>query len=302
VLPMDLESRPCAICKRTDESVLFRPENFDADRLTLAAFSSRKLPEYMHFRLMKCKRCDLVYASPAPSPDTLAAAYRSASFEASIESDYAAKTYVCYLAKAGKLQRVSTLDIGAGDGAFLRALQRLGFDDLTGFEPSEAPFQAAHAEIRERLFMKFFDGSSFPDETFGLVTCFQTIEHVHEPLQLVQDVWRVLKPGGTAFLIAHDIDTLSAKVMGAKSPIFDIEHLQLFNRRGAETLMQKAGFSGVSVFPIVNSYPLAYWAKLFPMPSSVKQRLLNALDGRCRWLGEVTLPLPAGNLAVIATK
>ncbi|HXP91851.1 MAG TPA: class I SAM-dependent methyltransferase [Candidatus Binatia bacterium] len=282
--------------------MLFRRENFDPERLTLAAFSSRKLPEYMHFRLMRCRRCDLVYATPVPSPETLAAAYRTASFEASKESEYAARTYVGCLARAQRLAPVATLDIGAGDGAFLRELQRRGFDDLIGFEPSEAPVRAAADDIRDRLRVELFDGSSFPDETFGLVTCFQTIEHVYEPLALVKDIHRVLRPGGTAFLIGHNVDALSAKLMGAKSPIFDVEHMQLLNRRSAATLMREAGFREVSVFPILNAYPLAYWAKLFPMPARMKARLLDAFAGSLRRIGDATIPLPAGNLAILAIK
>ena len=81
---MDLEERPCPICSLVDRSVLFLAEKFDPKRVTEAAFSSRKLPEYMHFRLMKCKRCDIVYASPAVRGEQLADAYRGASFEATV--------------------------------------------------------------------------------------------------------------------------------------------------------------------------------------------------------------------------
>ncbi len=105
-----------------------------------------------------------------------------------------------------------------------------------------------------------------------------------------------------AFLIGHDVDALSAKILGEKSPIFDIEHLQLFNRESASRLMRTAGFREISVFPIYNAYPLAYWVKLFPLAASLKQRLLALLAGPLQWLGECSVPLPAGNLAIIATK
>ncbi len=251
---------------------------------------------------MRCGQCDLTYASPAPAPDFLEASYREASFDATRESAYAAQTYVGCLRAAGRLQPVATLDIGAGDGAFLRELVHSGFDDVIGYEPSAAPVAAADAEIRGHLRTELFDASHIASESLGLITCFQTIEHVDDPLQLVTDMQRLLKPGGTAFLIAHDIDAPSAKIMGYKSPIYDVEHLQLFNRRSAGVLMRTAGFRETVIFPIMNAYPIAYWVRLFPLPSVLKTALLRALNGPLAWLGQRLLRIPAGNLAVIATK
>lgn len=299
---MEFVARPCPICKRGDQQHLVREANLDLARLTDASFSSRKLPEYMHCRLMRCGACDLVYASPAPAPSSLEASYRDATFDATRESEYAARTYIEALREAGRLQPVPALDIGAADGAFLRELVKSGFHDVIGYEPSVAPIAAAHPDIRDRLRTELFDASQIGSESLGLVTCFQTIEHVDDPLQLVTDMHRVLRPAGTAFLIAHNVDALSAKIMGYKSPIFDIEHLQLFNRRSAEVLMQTAGFREVTIFPIVNAYPIAYWVRLFPLPAAFKTILLSALNGPLGWLGRRLLRLPAGNLAIIATK
>jgi 2-polyprenyl-3-methyl-5-hydroxy-6-metoxy-1,4-benzoquinol methylase len=299
---IELEARPCPICKRVDQQHLVREANLDFERLNAASFSSRKLPEYMHCRLMKCGPCGLVYASPAPTPAFLAKSYRDASFDATRESEYAAKTYIACLRDAGSLRPVSALDIGAGDGAFLRELIQNGFDDVVGYEPSRAPVEAADPEIRARIRPELFDASRLKSDSLGLITCFQTIEHVYDPLRLVSDMRRVLRPGGTAFLIAHDIDAVSAKIMGFKSPIFDIEHLQLFNARSADVLMRTAGFREVVTFPIVNAYPIAYWARLFPLPESLKTPLLTALTGPLAWIGKRLLRLPAGNLAIIATK
>ena len=285
-----------------DRQHVVREANVDLERLNAASFSSRKLPEYMHYRLIRCGPCELVYASPAPTPAFLAASYREASFDASRESQYAARTYVGCLRDAGRLENVPALDIGAGDGAFLRELTRNGFDDVVGYEPSRAPVEAADPDIRPRIRLEPFDASRIESESLGLITCFQTIEHVYDPLGLISDMRRVLRAGGTAFLIAHDVDALSAKIMGYKSPIFDIEHLQLFNARSGKVLMETAGFREVAIFPIQNTYPIAYWARLFPLPEPLKTKVLAALNGPLAWIGKRLLRLPAGNLAIIATK
>jgi SAM-dependent methyltransferase len=195
------------------------------------------------------------------------------------------------------------LDIGAADGAFLRELRAHGFTDVVGVEPSAAPVRAAADDVRPYIRQELFDGDLFPPGTFGLVSCFQTIEHVYEPRALLEAIHRVLAPGGTAFLIAHDVEALSARLLGSKSPIFDIEHMQLFNRRSLRFLLERTGFTGVRVFPIWNAYPLSYWVKLFPLPMPLKLRALAALErGPLRALGNRLVAVPAGNLGVFGTK
>ncbi len=171
-------------------------------RINLAAldafgFASRKTPEYMHWRLVECHRCDIVYANPAPAAEELAALYREAAFAATVESRYASATY-------GRLlralvphwpDRAGALDIGTGDGTFLRELLDAGFSDVLGIEPSAAPIAAADPAIRPLIRQDTFRPESFPEASFRLVSCFQTIEHVPDPLDLARAAWRLLKPG-----------------------------------------------------------------------------------------------------------
>lgn len=62
----DMADRPCPICGSADESHVYSDAHFDLARLDEFAFASRKIPEYMHYRLITCPVCDLLYASPAP--------------------------------------------------------------------------------------------------------------------------------------------------------------------------------------------------------------------------------------------
>ena len=50
----------------------------------------------------------------------------------------------------------------------------------------------------------------------------------------------------------------------------------------------------MSVRPVLNSYPIRYWARLAPIPTGMKAKTLEALDGRP---GSLRLMLPAGNIA-----
>ena len=63
---------------------------------------------------------------------------------------------------------------------------------------------AADPSIRPLIRHDIFRPGLFPDGSFSLVTCFQTIEHLADPLSFCRDAWRALKPGGALFLIGHD--------------------------------------------------------------------------------------------------
>ncbi|HWD71948.1 MAG TPA: class I SAM-dependent methyltransferase, partial [Actinomycetota bacterium] len=188
----------------------------------------------------------------------------------------------------------SALDIGAGDGAFLEQLLAAGFRHVEGVEPSDAPRLSARAHIRPLIHEGLFSPEVFEGRRFDLITCLQTIEHVHEPLALCRDAWSLLEDGGALFVVCHNRRAASAKLLGRHSPIFDVEHLQLFSPRSLRQLLGESVFTNVSVRPVLNSYPIRYWARLAPVPAGLKVRAHEVLGGR---LGSLRLMLPAGNVA-----
>jgi SAM-dependent methyltransferase len=299
---LNFRARSCPVCGSSDESRVYAEANIDETKINAFTFASRKLPEYMHPRLIECPACDLVYANPALVHESLATAYEQAAFDSGREASFAARTYGHILARhLDRLpDRHGALDVGTGDGAFLRELVNAGFTNVVGVEPSRAPIEASQPDIRPLIRQELFQADSFAPDSLSLVTCFQTIEHIEDPLGLCRAAWRTLKPGGILFLIGHDRRALSARLLGRKSPIFDIEHLQLFSRQSMSRMLETAGFTEVNVEWVVNRYPLWYWLRLFPMPAKLKQPLLAALKDR--WLGRLPIPLAAGNIAGIARK
>lgn len=297
--PGELHARNCPVCGASEARELF-PANIDFARLDGFAFASRKRPEYMHFRLVLCEACDLLYSSPAPARAALEQAYEEASFDASDESRCAAATYARFLPDIcrGLPDRAGALDIGTGDGAFLSRLVAAGFTDVQGVEPSAAPIAAADPAVRGQIRHGPFRAEDFRAEQFRLVTCFQTIEHVFDPLQLCREVFRLTKQGGAFFIVCHNRRALLARLLGRRSPIFDIEHLQLFSPDSARRLLARAGFQRVEIRRVVNRYPASYWARLLPAPARIKDALLEALA--TTGLGRRTIAAPVGNLAAIA--
>ncbi len=300
-MKLDFIPRVCPLCGGEDARVLVEA-TLDEARLTASAFASRKLPEYMHSRMVECNACGMLYANPVLRPETLADAYKDASFDSGAESRLAAVTYRTLLEPHLNAlpNRTSALDIGAGDGAFVEELLALGFTDVVGVEPSTAPIEAANPAIRRHLKCGIFAREEFTAESFDLITCFQVIEHVWDPVKITSDALALLKPGGIFFIVAHNRRAFSVRVMGTKSPIFDIEHLQLFDKRTGAALMLNAGFNSIRTSSVRNKYPVDYWIKLFPFPRTFKSavRGMAATSG----IGSLLLSLPAGNLAFVGQK
>jgi SAM-dependent methyltransferase len=294
--------RRCPLCGSADVARVFAESTIDLAELDRFAFASRKLPEYMHARLIECGVCELLYGNPVLSAATLADAYREADFDSGGEASFASATY------AAQVRRIfprlpdltGALDIGTGDGVFLEKLLRLGFRDVAGVEPSVAPVAAAKAHIRPLIRLGLFNAADYPSASLSLVSCFQTLEHVSNPLETVQSAYELLKPGGVLVVVVHNRKSVSARLLGAKSPIFDIEHLQLFCPVTSRRLLERAGFRDITVSVLWNRYPLHYWVKLSPLPNAIKRPLLAVL--KRSFLGRIPLAFPPGNLLCFGFK
>jgi len=244
--------------------------------------------------------CDLLYASPVPPLEAIAGAYDDAAFDSSEEAHFAAATYAELIKRITLPDKVGALDIGTGDGAFLEHLMALGFSNICGVEPSSAPIAAAREDIRRLIKHALFASEDFQFARFSLITCFQTIEHLYEPLKICADVLPLLKSGGVFMIVCHNRSGLVNRLLGKKSPIFDVEHLQLFNKKSVKRLFNEAGYQEVHVASITNRYPLRYWMRLFPIPGRLKPRILAFLT--TNRIGGMMISLPVGNLVVSGVK
>jgi SAM-dependent methyltransferase len=300
--PPTLISRPCPVCHSDNEGPVFAKATFDVEQWQHYSFSSRKLPEYVHFRLVICPRCHLLYANPIPTLETLAQNYRDAGFDSTVEGEYASRTYGA-LAKnlrSSLPNLVGALDIGTGTGAFLQELLEMGFSNVAGVEPSHAPIEHAQSKIRPLIKEGLFNPADFIPASLSLVTCFQTFEHLYEPLETCQEAFKLLKKDGAILFVFHNQKSLSARLLGLKSPIYDVEHLQLFSPDSAQYMLAQCGFQNIRCKMLINSYPFAYWVRLLPIPLALKRMIQKFLN--FTHLGSVPLPLPAGNFVAIAFK
>jgi SAM-dependent methyltransferase len=294
----EMTARSCPVCGSDDDSNVFAAQKLDQSLLDENAFASRKAPEHMRLRLVSCPTCDVVYASPLPSAEALATAYDTAAFESGEEARYAARTYAEQIGGlvARLPDRETAIDIGTGEGAFLHELIDLGFENVAGVEPSSAPIAAAHPRVQGLIEHGIFEPGLRAPESQTLITCLQTIEHIRDPAPIVASAVEMLKPGGMLVLVCHDRRAFVNRALGLNSPIVDLEHMQLFSPRSASELLRRADLTGIGLRPIRNRYPIRYWARLAPVPASLRGPFDSLLE-RSGLAGR-PLTVNVGNLLV----
>ncbi|MCJ0761866.1 class I SAM-dependent methyltransferase [Variovorax terrae] len=289
-------TRNCPVCDTPPgKAEVFLEENIDQSRITGLSFASRKEPEYMCHRFMRCPTCDLVYVDAPPSQDALAQAYHQADYDSAEEGNDAAAAYIHAIRSvlARLPERKRALEIGTGTAVFLERLKNEGFAELVGVEPSVQAIASApeHRKpwIREGIFVE----SDFEPASFDLICCFMTMEHVLDPKSVSDAALRLLKPGGAFVTVTHDYTSWVNRVLGKKSPIIDIEHMQLFSTKSISYLFRTSGLVDVQAERFANRYSLRYWARLLPLPQALKSRIGAFLSGNA--LGRQKLSFNVGN-------
>ena len=273
-------SRRCPGCESGhDRAILFVDETVDTRRITEFTFASRKVPEFMSYRMVRCLSCDLVYVESPPSQDELGKAYHQANFDSAEDANDAALAYIEAITPtlAQLPAKNNALEIGTGTGAFLDCLHRVGFRHVEGVEPSNAAISSAPPTRRRRIRESIFIEGDFEPESFDLICCFMTMEHVLDPSQIAKSVRRLLRPGGAFVTVTHDYRSLVNRALGKRSPIIDIEHMQLFSKRSVLNLFRRSGYEKIQIVDFPNNYALRYWLRLLPLSPFLKKIALEGI-------------------------
>lgn len=164
-------------------------------------------------------------------------------------------------------QGSSLLDVGSGNGDFLRTASGAGWE-VAGVEPDPKARKLASAEgvdVRETL-QDWAEHSG----SFHYVTASHVIEHVHDPVEFLSMIRNLIAPGGRLYLQTPNIDApthlrFGPYWRGLEPP----RHLVIFNRQSLADALTNAGFESPSLL----RYPEA--EDLLVKPSI---RIANGLD------------------------
>lgn len=293
----------CIICGKKQKLIELYPETINFEMVDEETFSARRIPDRMHYRLVRCKNCGLIFSNPILENKKINKLYKQSSFSYDNESNYLKKTYRYYLEQVlnnSDKNKLRLLDIGCGNGFFLEEMKRAGIKLVSGIEPSKPAVEKAPKSIRKSIKNDILKPNIFKNNYFDIICCFHTLDHITNPNYFLKICFKLLKKGGVVLFIVHNTDGLSVKLFGEKSAIFDIEHIYLFNPISLKTTFSKNGFKVIRIFNVKNRYPIGYWLKMLPLPKLVKLALLKTIDKT--GIGKIPLSISPGNIGIIAEK
>ncbi len=229
------------------------------------------------FNLTKCKNCGLIYLNPRPSKNEIIQFY---------PSDYRPKTtlsskdlikrkkkyktkFLYYIFKnpwfIDKNNGNSILDLGCGSGELLIFFKEKGFN-VTGIEIDPITSQFLKNTYNLNVFNQDMDSSfPFPDNSFDIVISRHSLEHTHNPLNVLLEIHRVLKPNGRLILGLPNIDSFIAKLTGENWNDLDLpRHLYHFSSETISRLLTQTGFKITDIqheFKISNKSLKNYYYK-----------------------------------------
>lgn len=207
-------------------------------------------------RVVRCA-CGLVFVTPPPPRPTLEAAYDPAYYAA--WEDQTRQRERIWRRRMERVEALAPspgtlLDVGCGTGTFLGLARSRGWEVVgTEFSPSAA---RAAAGAGLRVVAGEVWEANFPAEAFDVVTCWHVLEHTSRPRRVVEEMHRLLRPGGWLFLATPNLEdhifrAAYVPARGRRPRLYEPGgrevHLFHFSARTLRTLVASAGFEVVEV-------------------------------------------------------
>lgn len=290
----------CAVCQRKTPTKVLYQANFREKDINFKIYTSRRIPDRLHFRIAKCKVCGLTFSNPIYSSNKIIDLYKKSANPDYQDLQNSARVYASYLKRilTDFSNKNRLLDIGCGDGFFLTEAKKLGFKELYGVEPSEEAVGHLQKGLNKKnIINNVFKKGQFKKNFFDVVCFFHVFDHVVDPNEFLKNCYDILKQGGYVVSVMHDSKALTHRILGENSPIFDIQHIYLFDKNTVKKIFEKNGFKVLRVFNITNIYSLGYWMKMFP-----HQFLRKIIDDKDWPLLKFNIPWRVGNMAIAASK
>tara|TARA_R110002110_G_scaffold111258_2_gene277082 strand:+ start:2746 stop:3456 length:711 start_codon:yes stop_codon:yes gene_type:complete len=197
-----------------------------------------------------------------------------------------------YLTKrflAPRRPNLEILDIGCGDGEFLNVFSDLGYKPIgVDISPVESHHRVHKVDLEK-------ESLPFKDDTINFVFSKSVIEHMNNPLNLMNEAHRVLKPGGKAVIMTPSWEH------NYWGPFYiDHTHITPFTRYSLEEALKISGFEDIRVeyfyqLPFVWRTPLLKIIpkiiSMLPIPFRPFRRswLPNGINKFIRFSNEVML-------------
>jgi SAM-dependent methyltransferase len=172
------------------------------------------VPRSARFPIVRCLDCGIAFTAGSPATETEEGLYFEGYYGEATGERLSNRLAIAVFQKErqslvmGDRMPSKVLDVGCGDGTFLRCLPA-GVERF-GYEPSLA---GRNALTKYSVHQFDLDSPASGNEaSFDLITLWQVFEHVDTPDDLLQKLRRLLATGGSVFISVPNFGSLQARI------------------------------------------------------------------------------------------
>lgn len=242
------------------------------------------------FTVMSCDHCHLLFTVPRPDPSRLGSYYKSEKYFSHQENTQGFIPRVYESVKKVNLRNKirmaseglpvgSVLDIGCGVGDFLRGMQQAGWK-VTGIEPDCDAQQIALKRLNT-LPIPPDQSGTLANASFDLITMWHVLEHVEDLHHQIDELYRLLKPGGRLLIAVPNYKSYDAQVYREFWAAWDVpRHLNHFSSDTLRSIIKSKSFQDIDIQKLKwDSYYISYLSETY-MKHSIPL-LRGFLSGLC---------------------
>ena len=135
------------------------------------------------------------------------------------------------------------LDVGCGNGSFLRRMKQLGWE-VEGIEPDSRACDVVSQALNVPVHNMPAEEMHKLQKQFDIITLSHVIEHLVDPTFVLQSCFKLLFPGGILSIITPNAGSRGHKLFGPAWRGLEVpRHLQLFTIESLSRLLEGAGFN-----------------------------------------------------------
>lgn len=229
----------------------------------------------MVFAVVRCAHCGMTYTNPRPNDRTIARFYppdyRPHHHTGKASGPRQARPLWSRLfgrpcgERRGALPWPGPgrlLDFGCGAGRFLKTMADQGWQ-VTGLDASAVVVEHVREHHGLPALVGSLPHSDLAPGSFDVVTMWHSLEHVHRPLAILREAYRLLVPGGKLVVATPNIASLPFRLFGRSWFGLDLpRHLTHFTPGTLSAMIHAAGFRPEPVRQVRHSDWLRSSAKL----------------------------------------
>jgi SAM-dependent methyltransferase len=247
------------------------------------------------FSMVRCDRCGLIYQNPRPTQEELAKYYPDEYepyYQELSENRITKKVNRYGIEKRCRLVNTlpnrskggRLLDVGCSTGIFLDFIRQSGSWEVKGIEVSEYAATVAREKYQLDVFTGTLDEARFPSAFFDVVTLWDVLEHLPDPMGTLAEISRITKSDGYLMIRIPHLDSLDAKLFGPSWAGLDLpRHYYVFSKQKINLFLSKNGYKIHKISGGIGNYPtfvlsIRFWLTNHAVGLGKRNKIISFLN------------------------